>query len=50
MNSITYSMFGFSNWCVKTIIAQTFEPGYYDKGGAICQLEKFHRPGEEKGG
>lgn len=49
MNSITCSMFGFSNWCIKPIIAQTFESGH-DERGSICQAEKISRPDQEKGG
>ena len=49
MNSITFSMFGFSNGCIKTIIAQTFKPGY-NGGGTICQAEKISRLDHEKGG
>jgi hypothetical protein len=48
MNSITFSMFGFTNWCIKTIIAQTFEPGY--DGGTIRQVAEISRPDQEKGG
>ena len=49
MNSITFSMFGFAKWCIKTIIAQTFEAGY-DDGGTTCRAEKISRPDQEKGG
>ena len=49
MNSITFRMVGFANWCIKTIIAQTFEP-CYDDGGTICRAEKISRPDQEKGG
>ena len=49
MNSFTFSMFGFSNWRIKAIITQTFEPGY-DEGETICQTAKISRPDQEKGG
>ena len=49
MNSVTYRMFGFTNWYIQTIIAQTFGPGY-NEGGTICQGEKNRIPDQEKGG
>ena len=49
MNSFTFRMFGFSNWCIKTIMTHTFGPGF-DKGGTVCQAEKISRLDQEKGG
>ena len=49
MTSITFGMFGFTNWCIKTIIAQTFGPGY-NEGRTIYQAEKISSPDQEKGG
>ena len=49
MNPSTFSMVGFTNWCIKTIIAQTFGPGY-NEGGTIYQAEKISIPDQEKGG
>ena len=49
MNSVTYSMFGFTNWYIQTIIAQTFGPGH-NEGGTIYQGEKIRIPDQEKGG
>ena len=49
MKPITFSMFACSNWCIQTIIAKAFEPGY-EKCGAIRQVEKISRPDQKKGG
>lgn len=49
MNPITLSMLACTNWCIETIIAKAFEPGY-DEYGAICQAGKISRPDQKKGG
>jgi hypothetical protein len=49
MNPIIFSKVGFTNWCIKTIIQQTFGPGC-NEGGTIHRAEKISIPDQEKGG